>query len=214
MVLNNGIMETTVKERIVKFLEFKKIGQGKFEAACGLSNGYISGLKKAPGADKLLKIISTYPELSQDWLLKGEGEMLVSNKSTKQEGIPLIPVNAVAGFLSGVGDPIMEYDCERYIMPIFKGADFLIRVEGDSMMPNYMPGDIVACVKLDNPSFFQPGKVYVIDTKQGALVKRVELTDEEDRILLHSDNEKYKPFSLHSDEINGIAIVKGVIRVE
>lgn len=206
-------METTVKERIVTFLSKMKISQKKFETACGLSNGYVNGLKKSPGADVLQKIFGAYPMLNQDWLIKGEGEMLVSNKSTKQEGIPLIPVNAVAGFLSGVGDPIMDYDCERYIMPIYKGADFMMRVEGDSMMPEYAPGDLLACMRLKDPSFFQWGKVYVIDTKQGALVKRIEPAEEDGCIMLCSENEKYKPFKLHADDINGVALVRGVIKV-
>lgn len=128
--------------------------------------------------------------------------------------IPLIPVNAIGGYLSGVSDPIKENDCEMYRMPLFRGADFLIKVEGDSMMPKYMPGDIVACAKVEGRLWFQWGKVYVIDTKQGALIKRIEPTEEDGCICLCSENEKYKPFKLYADDINGVALVKGVIRVE
>lgn len=206
-------METTVKERIVTFLSKMKISQKKFETTCGLSNGYVNGLKKSPGADVLQKIFGAYPMLNQDWLIKGEGEMINSSDKNEPKGIPLIPVNAIAGYISGISDPIMDYDCERYIMPIFKGADFLIRVEGDSMMPNYMPGDLLACVRLKDPSFFQWGKVYVIDTKQGALVKRIEPADEDGCIMLCSENGKYKPFKLQADDINGVALVRGAIKV-
>lgn len=219
MVLNSITMESTVKERIVKFLKIKKIGQNKFENICGLSNGYVSNLKSSPSVSVLQKILNGFPDLNPDWLMKGEGSMFISREEMKEdvkkeEGIPLIPTNAIGGYISGVSDPIKDYDCEKYIIPLFRGADFLIRVDGDSMQPKYMSGDIVACKRIENPTFFQWGRIYVIDSKQGALIKRIEPSDEEGYICLFSENEKYKPFKLHADDINGIAIVKGVIRVE
>lgn len=208
-------METTVKERIVQFLKFKRIGQNKFENICGLSNGYVSNLRNSPSVTILQRILNGFPELNPDWLMKGEGEMLMSEKKdSNKDAIPLIPVNAVGGYLSGTSDAIMDYDCDMYTMPLFRGADFLIKVEGDSMMPKYMPGDIVACKKVEGRLWFQWGKVYVVDTKQGALIKRIEPADEDGCICLCSENEKYKPFKLYAEDINGVALVKGVIRVE
>ena len=72
-------MEGTVKERLVKYLKFKHIGQNRFESMAGISNGYISNLKSSPGASHLTKIIKAAPDLSRSWLLTGEGEMI--NKS-------------------------------------------------------------------------------------------------------------------------------------
>ena len=212
-------MEVTIKERLDYFLAKMKISQRKFENACGLSNGYINNLKKSPSGAVMQKILSAYPYLNQDWLLKGEGNMFISRNEMKEyvkteEGIPLIPTNAIGGCISGISDPIKDYDCEKYIVPLFGDADFLIRVQGDSMEPKYLPGDIVACKKVEGRLWFQPGKVYVVDTKQGALIKKIELTDEEGCICLCSENEKYKPFKLYAEDINGVALVKGVIRVE
>lgn len=39
------------------------------------------------------------------------------------EGIPLIPLSAMAGAFTG-DTSVMEYECERYVIPAFKGADF------------------------------------------------------------------------------------------
>ena len=98
--------------------------------------------------------------------------------------------------------------------PQFGGADFLFRVRGDSMVPKYMPGDIVACKRVDAPIWFQPGKVYAIDTSQGVLIKRVQPSEREGFISLHSDNEKYRPFDLPAYELHDVAIVMGVMRLE
>ena len=207
-------MEESVKERIIKYLEFKNIGRNRFEKLAGISLGYITNLKNAPKKDILEKILHASPDLNKVWLLTGEGNMIVSNEEKDKDAIPLIPVNAVGGYMSGVSDPIKMQDCEMYSMPLFRGADFLIKVEGDSMVPKYQPGDIVACAKVEGRLWFQWGKTYVIDTKQGALIKRIEPADEDGCICLCSENEKYKPFKLYADDINGVALVKGVIRVE
>jgi phage repressor protein C with HTH and peptisase S24 domain len=136
------------------------------------------------------------------------------NKVLLKEGLPLIPVNAMAGIASGEIS-ILELDCERFIIPTFKGADYLINVKGSSMYPKYNSGDIVACKKVPlKDIFFQWNKVYVIDTNQGALIKRIQEGDNETNIMLVSDNEKYKPFQVRKEDIHAIAIVMGVIRME
>ncbi|MDR2914243.1 MAG: peptidase S24 [Tannerella sp.] len=135
-------------------------------------------------------------------------------KSYTSEGIPLIPISAMAGF--GPGEvQVMEYECERYVVPMFKDAEFLIQVKGSSMVPKYSSGDVVACKKIPlNDLFFQWNKVYVLDTIQGALVKRVKKGTDNDHILIVSDNQQYEPFELHKNQIHSVAIVVGVIRLE
>jgi phage repressor protein C with HTH and peptisase S24 domain len=114
-----------------------------------------------------------------------------------EKGIPLIPLDAIAGFNNSESTSVMEYECERYVIPNFQGAEFLIQVKGSSMYPKYSSGDIVACKKLPLDTFFQWNKVYVLDTEQGVLIKRIKPADNKDRIICISDNEKYDPFELH-----------------
>lgn len=213
-------MQKSVKQRIVEFIKTTKTTQSAFERASGLSNGYINSLRNAPSPSKLSDILRAYPELNRTWLLTGEGEMLKNTgEVAAQNGgvmeLPLIPISAMAGALTGTDVSFMEYDCEKYIVPIFKGAEFLIRVQGDSMFPRYASGDIVACkrVPLDK-LWFQWGKTYVIDTRQGALVKRLEPSERAGCISIHSENPQYKPFDLDVEEINGVALVVGTIRAE
>ena len=67
-----------VKERINIFIEYKGIPIKKFEEKCGLSNGYISSMRKGFGEEKLNNVLTAFPELNRDWLLYGEGDMLKS----------------------------------------------------------------------------------------------------------------------------------------
>lgn len=166
-------------------------------------------------------IFAKCEEISPDWLLTGKGNMLrinadkpVATPTNSGRGIPLIPVTAMAGFGTSEAQ-VLEYECERYEIPIFKEADFLIPVKGSSMYPKYSSGDIVACKKLLlQDIFFQWNKVYVLDTAQGALIKRIKKGSDKDHILIVSENEKYEPFELHISQINAVAVVIGVIRLE
>jgi phage repressor protein C with HTH and peptisase S24 domain len=173
------------------------------------------------GADLLAQLTIQFP-ISPEWLLTGEGEMLRPEQSVPTAvpatqpgiGIPLIPIEAMAGF--GTGEvQVLEYECDRYVVPAFKDAEFLIQVKGSSMLPKYNSGDIVACRKLPlDELFFQWNKVYVLDTNQGALIKRVKAGSDDDHLLIVSDNERYEPFELHKKFIHSVAIVIGVIRLE
>ena len=211
-------------ERLLQIVEYYKLSVREFERVIGVSEGVINktiarntGLK----AETIQKIVEKFPQISLNWILLGEGEMLKSEdkpvaKQTDNpnEGIPLIPVEAMAGALT-CDNTIFEYECDRYVVPMFKGADFLIPVKGSSMYPKYSSGDIVACQRIDmNNLFFQWNKVYVIDTIQGALIKRIKPGHDENHVLIVSDNEKYDPFELPYSAIHAVALVIGVIRLE
>lgn len=129
-------------------------------------------------------------------------------------GIPLLPVEAVAGVLSGNDMQVMDYECEYYNIPTFKGAEFLIQISGDSMQPKYYSGDIVACKRLPIDTFFQWNRVYVIGSEQGVIIKRVKRGSDEQHITLVSENTDYEPFELPLNKIHSIALVVGVVRAE
>lgn len=135
-------------------------------------------------------------------------------QSVVQIGIPLLPVEAVAGVLSGNDMQVMDYDCDYYNIPTFKGAEFLIQISGDSMQPKYYSGDIVACKRLPIDTFFQWNRVYVISSEQGVIIKRVRKGTDMQHITLVSENTDYEPFELPLNKIHSIALVVGIVRAE
>lgn len=173
--------------------------------------------------------------VDSSWLLTGEGAMLQETENNNaptpkhtveiahqvphgsSEGIPLIPLDAVAGFPAESGGGVRLEDCERYVIPEFenKGANFLIRVSGDSMVPLYYSGDLLACRKITDIRFFQWGTVYVLETSQGVLVKRVqESVDHADSILCVSENSSvHHPFLIPRDDIRSLSIIVGLVRL-
>lgn len=210
----------SITERISQVLEYKNITKYKFCKDLGFSKGFLDKPREIT-TDKYANILVYFPDINPEWLLTGKGEMLkereqipIAKPAVGKEGIPLIPIDAMAGFAAGETQ-VLEYECERYVVPVFREAEFLIEVRGSSMYPKYSSGDIVACKKLSLQNiFFQWNKVYVLDTDQGALIKRVRKGKDEEHILLVSENENYEPFELRLNQIYAIAIVIGVIRLE
>jgi len=146
-----------------------------------------------------------------NWVITGTNDKEKPSKA----GTPLIPLEAVAGFAKGTGEAVFEFEVDYYNIPEFnKRADFLIRVSGESMSPKYPNGDIVACKKLPLDAFFQWNRVYVLDTTQGPLIKRVQRGSKEGLIRLVSDNENYEPFEISVKSLNALALVVGLIHIE
>lgn len=224
-----------MNKRLKKFLDSEDISVRQFESMIGSSDGKIAkfmATNSSLKSDTLNKIMEVFPQLSIEWLLTGEGEMLRSSKADPSQsdakarpvlkevtkgGLPLIPIDAVAGFNGWDESGVSELDCTRYDVPDFAAvhADFLIRVSGSSMYPKYSSGDILACRKIDEITFLQWGKIYVIDSRQGAMVKRLfPMEGNADMILCKSDNPNYPPFELPKEEIRSLSIVVGAIRLE
>lgn len=217
-------MNETIFDRITLIVD--KLCDGKntvLASKTGVNEANIRNYKNGvmPKADFLEKVVRNF-DINSNWLLTGEGNMLksektelpVAHRTESNEGIPLIPINAMAGAFTG-DQTVMEYECDRYIIPSFKGADFLIGVKGSSMYPRYNSGDIVACKRLNlQDLFFQWNKVYVLDTDQGPLIKRIKPGTDKDYVTIVSDNKDYEPFELAIDHIYHVALVVGVIRVE
>ena len=245
-----------MNNRLRKFLDFQGISVRQFEAMIGSSDGKIAkfmATNSSLKSDTLSKIMEVFPQLSIEWLITGEGDMLKNpsdgslpntnglrknyertptddRETTDRQptdipiakpvatgGIPLIPIDAVAGFNGWNEAGVSELDCAHYDVPDFAAAhaDFLIRVSGSSMYPKYSSGDILACRKIDEITFIQWGKIYVIDSRQGAMVKRLfEIEGDAEHILCKSDNANYPPFKLPKNEIRSLSIVVGAIRLE
>jgi phage repressor protein C with HTH and peptisase S24 domain len=216
---------STIKENILYFIEKQCVSKVSFYEKTGISasNFKGTGLKSEIGGDKIVKILTYYPEISPEWLLTGKGSMLRSELpialpiQESDAGIPFVSVTAIGGFGS-VDFAIQQEDIkEYYVIPKFKHKkiDFMIEVEGSSMYPKYNSGDVVACTVIKESSFIQWNKTHVVATKeQGIIIKRLKKSDIEDNLIMISDNKSYEPFEVNKKDITGIALVVGVIRLE
>jgi len=215
--------KSQIKQNILLYLSRKDVSAYEFYNKSGVTRGILTQ-NNGISEDNLARFLAYAPDVNIEWLLTGKGDMLrrdqqapLDNPTTtadQKEGIPLIPLSAMAGALTGERT-VLEYECERYVIPAFSGADFLMPVKGNSMMPTYISGDIVACQRVPmTDMFFQWNKPYVLDTSQGAIIKRIKPGSDKQHVLIVSDNKEYDSFELSYSDIYAVALVIGIIRLE
>ena len=116
--------------------------------------------------------------------------------------IPVFPVEAMAGTMTEFFASVKEYDCERMVSPI-KGADYAIKIYGDSMSPEFPSGSLCLIKKVDERQFIAWNEVYVLDTDNGAVIKKIRRTDRDDVVECVSINPAYQPFTIDTSFIHG-----------
>jgi hypothetical protein len=68
-----------VKERFMIFITYLNLSIRAFERNCNLNHTTIQNIKDGISSPNLAKIAAAYPDLSLDWLVTGQGEMLKSS---------------------------------------------------------------------------------------------------------------------------------------
>lgn len=116
--------------------------------------------------------------------------------------VPLIPVEAHAGSLEDFAGAVNEYDCEMIVSPV-RGAAFAIQVTGESMAPAYPSGAKILCQRIDETAFVEWGRVYLLDTVNGAVLKQVRKSDTPGCVTCHSLNPapEFAPFDVECQHI-------------
>ena len=169
-------------DRFDKYMEINGLNDNKVTVKTGLAIGTIGKSRKEGRdlSDKAIeKILNTYPEINRVWLLTGEGEMmksqyLKSNTATSEHGklIPFYDAEAAAG---------NRYEMDMLpsrpvgmieIGSVLRDCESAIRVYGNSMVPNYPAGCVIG-LKLHTDSFIEPGRVYVVETRDNRYLKRL-----------------------------------------
>ena len=70
-------MEATVKQRLIDYLAFKRVSKAEFGRAIGVSSSYVTSMRNSISPDKIKSIALNYPDLNIQWLLTGDGEMMI-----------------------------------------------------------------------------------------------------------------------------------------
>lgn len=230
----------SVKERIIEFIDFKGVSKRGFAASIGKSNSYVNNIVSSISTDVISVIKENYPELNIDWLITGEGEMLLEHPEEKIESnlndeaklitnpnikmIPLVSQYAQAGYLSGFADA--EYMETLPRIPVFvdhepHGNYMAFEVLGDSMdddsKRSLAPHDILICREVNRDYWryklhIKQWYFVIVHKTKGILVKKIIEHDVDHAIItLHSLNRTYTDFQL---SLNDVAQIFNVVQVQ
>jgi len=105
-----------IKDRIKQLIASKTLTPAKFADIIGVQRSGISHIlsgRNKPSLDVLNKILVSFPDVSGDWLITGEGEMLkVKNNVSDKELFP--PVSRGAEKIAEAESVNREEDPPRY----------------------------------------------------------------------------------------------------
>jgi len=166
--------DNNVKSRLLRLLKEKRMSQTEFARLMGVSPTYIGAMRRSIPDARQKRLLEIFPDLNRDWLLFGEGEMLIQEEEELpgEYIVPLLPVKAFAGNLQLWSTGVELRDCEKVVSPV-KGVDFAIRISGNSMEPELSNGSILFIKRINDKAFIPWGNPMVIDTENGVLVKAV-----------------------------------------
>lgn len=198
-----------VKERLIEYLNYKGISKSTFCATIGVSTAFISSMRKSMQPDKLAVIKTKYSDLDIGWLQTGIGTMVpdkVEYSEIRAALVKLLPISAYGGTLQNFIISVNESDCEKVISPV-RGADFAITIAGDSMAPEYPNGAKILIKKINKDDYIEWGKVYVMDTTQGVVVRILAPSINEGCwrcISINTDQERYAPFDINQNSVYAV----------
>ena len=209
----------TIPERINAIIDYYGLNPQRFAQRIGVKSkqavyNLLYGQTRSLSESMISKITSAFPDVSRYWLITGDGEMLLStnddNDSVEEvqaDVVPLLPMSAYAGSFSElIEQGATEADCEKIVSPV-KGCDFAISISGDSMEPDY-PSGCRVFIRRINPDLFIPwGNVFVLDTDNGAYIKKVFPGADTSTIVAKSINPKYPDFIIPIECVRGIYMV-------
>ena len=195
-------METIVNLRL--FRKRNSLTQDNVAAFLGTTKGFISQVENGRVGlpeDKLQKLL----ENDKCWNLDGLVREGIVNPipDAAPNTVPLLPIFAQAGSLTGWSEGIEEVKCERVISPV-QDVDMAVHIYGESMYPDIPNGSV--CYVKRVKSVIEWGRAFILDTVDGPLLKYLTPGSDEAHVRCVSANHdpRYAPFEVAKEDILGI----------
>lgn len=201
-----------VLDKIKSFYNFKSISE--FARYLGVNSQNVRNWYARNNYNANL-LIERCKEINPEFIITGKGEMLKSSTATNMGSsmlrqaepgpytVPLIPISAQGGSFNDFVVSVKDSDCEKVISPV-RQVDFALTVTGDSMAPEFPSGSQVLVRKVDEKAFIEWGRVYVLDTCNGTVIKKLNPGRDESEVLCASINPDYQPFYVKLADVYGL----------
>ncbi len=163
--------------------------------------------RKAPKPYKVKEIPASMVEEPASPTIR---PIMVTLNDQLTENIAFVPIKAQAGYLSGYSDESFVEQLPSFALPGFQNGTYrAFEVEGHSMLQvdnkGFHPGDITINQFLESAHQIRDGRVYVVVTEDGLLLKRCinRLDSDTPRLICKSDNRSgdYPDILLTPDQI-------------
>lgn len=212
-----------LKGRLKSFIKHLNIETKAFEAKCELSNGFVNNIGHSIREKSLNQILNAFPALNKNWLITGEGEMLLADQVSGRkmiqqptEGyIPVYDISFSLGFtptfINSQTPEILGY----VNFPELRGSTYIVQAKGNSMAPLINDRDFVGIRPVKNKKNIDFGNPYGIITEDLAVFKKIKKFKEDDNlIMLTSENPEHDSYTIEKSEIIHLFSVIGILSVK
>ena len=153
----------------------------------------------------LLEDISKVTGIPLESFLIGPRGAIQFTNDAEPNTVPLLPIFAQAGSLTGWSEGIEEVKCERVISPV-QDVDMAVHIYGESMYPDIQNGSVVYVRRINPRAFIEWGRAYILDTVNGPLLKYLTPGSDDEHIRCVSANHDpmYAPFEVAKEDVLGI----------
>lgn len=213
-----GINDVTGDVRRFKQIrEEQNLTQTEFAEALGIKNSTADierGRTKLSGqiVTELLRLYNINPlwlfgYSNQKLLHAGKGDVspkVVTVDINDNENLVMVNQKAAAGYPHNVQDVDWYQQLPAFDLPLpqYRNATYRgFQIEGDSMMPNFMPEDWVLGKATVNMGEATNNKVYVVVLPDAVVVKKLQKLPDPSKVLLISLNQEYHPFEVQVSDI-------------
>lgn len=198
-----------VEGAIKKYLKTNGLTMQDMADRLGVSQQAVSGaIRRGIGVNTARKWADTFG-FSVEFLTTGAGQLMSESPTTisQQElyTVPLLPIFAQAGSLTGWSEGVEEVKCERVISPV-QDVDMAVHIYGESMYPDIQNGSVVYVRKINPRAFIEWGRAYILDTVNGPLLKYLTPGSDDEHIRCVSANHDpmYAPFEVAKEDVLGV----------
>ena len=226
----NNVSDKELRERVKILLENKKFNPTSFSEAIGVLQQTFNRQIKGQGAisiDTVSAILSTFPDISAEWLLRGTGTMYrngsggeVVQEGEADERVPekevlLVPAGARGGSLDHFEEEVglNAYNAEVIRSP-FINADLAMMLKNESMAPEYPAGTYLFLKRLST-SVIEWGQCYALDTLDGVkfyCIQPSELGSDYLRCLPLNQCGRYAAFDVPKTDVTGVYKTLGAMK--
>lgn len=164
-------------------------------------------------ADHIIKLSEIY-DVTTDYLLTGN--KFIVRMSSSNGFVPFIKADAQASFVKNLHKDSQLEAYEWYRMPGLQGdgTEKMFEVEGRSMVPTLLPGDIIICQTQPEISKALDGSVVLVITNESIFVKRLRSING-DFLLLEDDNKEGQEgpteMKIRKADIHELMMIRGKI---
>ncbi len=225
--------QEAVAGRIRFLMKRQGLSQAEFARRLGIDaanlSKHLNG--RLPVTSGLINRISADMGVSKRWLATGEdlpfarpvhaASMEIEPEAVEESvqawpeaGIPIYDIDVTAGTL----ELSRQFTADRIIgsmnLPSVSRDSVIVRVNGDSMMPEIFDGSYVAIRRVADPTCIFWGQIYVVVLEDYRLVKHVHRHADRDMVILRSANTRYDDMEVRLDRILGLYLVEAILNIK